>query len=188
MRKPSVLYAAIALLSLFIWSCGESTENVQKPEDSVIVMIENDTTEDRPKADSVAPNSKVVDSLLKKPVTTPSNNPFGLKAGDHLLKSGVFDKEPLNTRMQIVLGDKFEDYKKFLATAKVLKKDTDGFLYTMGAESKGSPNQAFFLYQHEKDVLFLGFQKGKERMMLNDVKSRLFAPEVVDQWAERPLE
>ena len=90
--------------------------------------------------------------------------------------------------MKTILGDKFEDYKKFLKTSKVLKKDTDGFLYTMGEESKGSKNKAFFLYQHEKDVLFLGFQKGDERMMLNDMKSRLFAPEQVDQWAESPLE
>lgn len=181
------LLISIISLTLLIWSCGKASDG-DKSSDSVTVVISNDTTEDIHSRDSVAPNSKVVDSLLKKPVTTPSNNPFGLKAGDNLLTSGALNKNPLNLRMMVILGDKFDDYKKFLSTAKVLKKDTDGFLYTMGAESKGSKNQAFFLYQHEKDVLFLGFQKGDERMMLNDVKSRLFAPEVVDQWAERPLE
>lgn len=136
----------------------------------------------------IPPNSKVVDSLLQKPVTTPANNPFGLKAGDDLLKTGALNKEPLKMRMQIILGDKYDAYKKFLATAKPLKKDSDGFLYTQGAASKGSKNQAFFLYQHEKDVLFIGFQKGEERLMLNDMKARMFAPESVDMWAERPIE
>ena len=136
----------------------------------------------------VPPNSKVVDSLLKKPVTTPANNPFGLKAGDNLLTAGALNKEPLKMRMQIILGDKFDEYKSFLKTAKPLKKDSDGFLYTQGAAAKGSKNQAFFLYQHEKDVLFIGFQKGPERLMLNDMKARMFAPESVDMWAERPIE
>jgi hypothetical protein len=181
------IYISFLSLSILVWSCNSASEN-NSGKDSVTVNISNDTTEASAKVDSAVENSKTVDSLLKKPVTTPANNPFGLKAGDNILKSGAFDKEPLKSRMQTILGDKFEDYKKFLKTSKVLKKDTDGFLYTMGEESKGSKNKAFFLYQHEKDVLFLGFQKGDERMMLNDMKSRLFAPEQVDQWAESPLE
>jgi hypothetical protein len=133
-------------------------------------------------------NSKTVDSLLKKPVTTPANNPFGLRAGDDLLTSSAIKKDPLNMRMKIILGDKFDDYKTFLSTAKVLKKDSDGFLYTQGAAAKGSKDQAFFLYHHENDVLFLGYQKDGERMMLNDMKSRMFAPQTVDTWVERPIE
>ncbi|MGN6646820.1 MAG: hypothetical protein ACTHJT_09865 [Cytophaga sp.] len=135
----------------------------------------------------IPPNSKEVEALLNKPVTTPANNPFNLRAGDNLLKSGAFTKEPLKSRMKTILGDKFDEYVTFLATAKPLKKDSDGFLYTDGAASKGSKNQAFFLYQHEADVLFIGYQKGEERMMLNDMKSRLFAPESVDMWAERAI-
>ncbi len=135
----------------------------------------------------IPPNSKEVEALLNKPVTTPANNPFNLRAGDNLLKSGALTKEPLKSRMKTILGDKFDEYVAFLATAKPLKKDSDGFLCTDGAASKGSKNQAFFLYQHEADVLFIGYQKGEERMMLNDMKSRLFAPESVDMWAERAI-
>jgi hypothetical protein len=184
MKKIVIPFISLAFLA---WSCNSSTEN-SSGKDSVTVNIANDTAESTVTVDSVPANSQTVDSLLQKPITTPANNPFGLKVGDNLLKSGALEKEPLMARMKTILGDKFDDYKKFLKTAKVLKKDTDGFLYTMGEESKGSKNKAFFLYQHEKDVLFLGFQKGDERMMMNDMKSRLFAPEEVDQWAERPLD
>lgn len=178
------LVAAVLLIS----ACDSKKTDQVTTDDSINVVIENDTVDEVKKIDSLPPNSKIVDSLLKRPVTTPANNPFGLKAGDNLVTSGALNKEPLKTRLQIILGDKFDAYKKFLATAKPLKKDSDGFLYTQGAASKGSKNQAFFLYQHEKDVLFIGFQKDAERMMLNDMKSRLFAPESVDQWAERPVE
>jgi hypothetical protein len=132
------------------------------------------------------PNTKTIDSLLKQPITTPANNPFGLRAGDKLVPA--LAKEPLKKRMQGILGDKYAEYVKFLATAKPLKKDSDGFLYTQGAASIGSKNEAFFLYHHENDVLFLGYQKGDERVMLNDMKSRMFAPQKVDDWVERPVE
>jgi hypothetical protein len=132
------------------------------------------------------PNTKTIDSLLKQPVTTPANNPFGLRAGDKLIP--VLAKEPLKKRMQTILGDKYAEYVAFLATAKPLKKDSDGFLYTIGAAKSGSKNEAFFLYHHENDVLFLGYQKGEERLMLNDMKSRMFAPQKVDDWVERPVE
>ncbi|WP_299253007.1 hypothetical protein [uncultured Cytophaga sp.] len=131
------------------------------------------------------PDTKTIDSLLKKPVTTPANNPFGLKSGDKLIPA--LAKDPLKERMKTILGDKYAEYVKFLATAKPLKKDSDGFLYTQGAASAGSKNEAFFLYHHENDVLFLGFQKGTERVMLNDMKSRMFAPQKVDDWVERPV-
>jgi len=182
------VFIPILAAMLLVCSCENKATEKTDGSDSVNVIIENDTVDEVKKIDSLPPNSKIVDSLLKKPVTTPANNPFGLKAGDNLLSLGALNKEPLKTRLMIILGDKFDDYKKYLTTAKPLKKDSDGFLYTQGAAAKGSKNQAFFLYQHEKDVLFVGFQKEEERIMLNDMKSRLFAPESVDMWAERPIE
>lgn len=181
-----ILYP-IALSALITVSCDKKTEVVTDMTDSVATAAEDTTIADKVKhIDSIPPNSKVVDSLLSKPVTTPANNPFGLKAGDKL--SAALSKDPLKKRLQGILGDKYAEYVKFLTTAKALKKDSDGFLYTQGAESKGSKNEAFFLYHHENDVLFLGFQKGAERMMFNDMKSRMFAPQSVDSWVERPIE
>ncbi len=190
------LFIFIAACFVF-WSCDQKpTEETltQTTADSIAernAMIGSADTALKPapmEKKVIPPNSKVVDSLLKKPVTTPANNPFGLKPGDNLLASGALNKEPLKMRMEIILGDKFDEYKKFLTTAKVLKKDSDGFLYAEGAAAKGSKNKAFFLYQHEQDVLFIGYQKGEERLMLNDMKSRMYAPESVDMWAERPIE
>lgn len=177
----------IALSALIFLACDKKTEVASEDIDSATVVVEDTSIHDKVKhIDSIPPNSQVVDSLLKKPVTTPANNPFGLKSGDKL--QGALSKEPLKKRLQTILGDKFEEYVKFLTTAKALKKDSDGFLYTQGASAKGSKNEAFFLYHHENDVLFVGFQKGAERMMLNDMKSRMFAPQSVDNWVERPIE
>lgn len=188
------LFISTLLLTAVLWSCkSKSTETTNSDTLQTTASIDTSTTVDTSKIAAPAekkvipPNSKEVDALLKKPVTTPANNPFNLKAGDNLLTSGALTKEPLKSRLKTILGDKFDEYVKFLTTAKALKKDTDGFLYTDGAASKGSKNQAFFLYQHEADVLFIGYQKGQERMMLNDMKSRLFAPETVDIWAERAI-
>jgi len=188
------LFISTLLLSLVFWSCGtKKSEATDSDTLQTTADLDTSTTVDTSKIAAPAekkvipPNSKEVDALLKKPVTTPANNPFNLKAGDNLITSGALLKEPLKSRLKTILGDKFEEYVKFLATSKGLKKDTDGFLYTEGAAAKGSKNQAFFMYQHEADVLFIGYQKGEERMMLNDMKSRLFAPETVDMWAERPI-
>ena len=177
----------IALSALIILACGKKIETTETIDSSTAVVIEDTTIADKVKhIDSIPANSETVDSLLKKPVTTPANNPFGLNTGDKL--SAALSKDPLKKRLQAILGDKFDDYVKFLTTAKALKKDSDGFLYTQGAAAKGSKNEAFFLYHHENDVLFLGYQKGEERMMLNDMKSRMFAPQTVDNWVERPIE
>ena len=178
----------IALSALIILACETKPEVTTNKIDSTVTAVVEDTTiaDKVVHIDSIPANSETVDSLLKKPVTTPANNPFGLKAGDKL--STALSKDPLKKRLQGILGDKFEEYVKFLTTAKALKKDSDGFLYTEGAAAKGSKNQAFFLYHHENDVLFLGYQKGEERMMLNDMKSRMFAPQSVDTWVERPIE
>ncbi|WP_018342697.1 hypothetical protein [Cytophaga aurantiaca] len=181
-----ILYP-IALSAFILVSCDKKPDVVTDGIDSSAVVVEDTAIPDKVKhIDSIPPNSEVVDSLLKKPVTTPANNPFGLKAGDKL--SSALSKDPLKKRLQTILGDKYEEYVKFLATAKPLKKDSDGFLYTQGASAKGSKNEAFFLYHHENDVLFLGYQKGEERIMLNDMKSRMFAPQSVDTWVERPIE
>ncbi|ABG57862.1 hypothetical protein [Cytophaga hutchinsonii] len=194
MKHLSILVAAACFA---LWSCDQKPPKetlTQAQTDSIAALTATQSSVDTASKPApmekkiIPPNSKVVDSLLKKPVTTPANNPFGLKPGDNLLTSGALNKEPLKMRMQIILGDKFDEYKKFLTTAKALKKDSDGFLYAEGAAAKGSKNKAFFLYQHEQDVLFVGYQKGEERLMLNDMKSRMFAPESVDMWAERPIE
>lgn len=188
------IFISTILLSLVLWSCDpKKTDGVTEEGDSLATIGSTETTVDTSKIPAPAEkkiipaNSKEVDALLKKPVTTPANNPFDLRAGDNLITSGALTKEPLKSRLKSILGDKFDEYVKFLATAKALKKDSDGFLYTEGAAAKGSKNQAFFLYQHEADVLFIGYQKGEERMMLNDMKSRLFAPESVDMWVERSI-
>jgi hypothetical protein len=178
----------IALSALIIVSCDKKPEVATDAIDTAAVVAAEDTTIiDKVKhIDSIPANTQTVDSLLKKPVTTPANNSFGLQAGDKL--QTALAKDPLKKRLQGILGDKFEEYVKFLATAKPLKKDSDGFLYTQGASAKGSKNESFFLYHHENDVLFVGFQKGAERVMLNDMKSRMFAPQSVDNWVERPIE
>jgi len=189
------IFISTLFASLLLWSCGnKKSEGVTEKTDSLDTPPTTETLVDTAKVAAptekkvIAPNSKEVEALLKKPVTTPANNPFDLRAGDNLLTSGALKKEPLKSRLKSILGDKFDEYIKFLATSKALKKDTDGFLYTDGASAKGSKDKAFFLYQHEADVLFIGYQKGPERMMLNDMKSRLFAPESVDMWAERAIE
>lgn len=179
----------ILLSALIILSCDNKPEIVSDTiiDSTAAVTVEDTTIADKVKhIDSIPANTQTVDSLLKKPVTTPANNPFGLKAGDKL-QAGLA-KDPLKKRLQGILGDKFTEYVTFLATAKPLKKDSDGFLYTQGAAAKGSKNEAFFLYHHENDVLFVGFQKGQERAMFNDMKSRMFAPQTVDSWVERPIE
>lgn len=188
------LFISTLLLSLVFWSCDhKNTEGVIDERDSLHTIDSAESHVDTSKIAAptekkiIPANSKEVEALLKKPVTTPANNPFNLKAGDNLIASGALMKEPLKSRLKTILGDKFEEYVTFLSTSKGLKKDTDGFLYTEGSAAKGSKNQAFFMYQHEADVLFIGYQKGPERMMLNDMKSRLFAPETVDMWAERPI-
>lgn len=180
----------IALITLVILSCDnkKSETNSEGGIDSTAAAATIDTgihVDIVKHIETLPPNTQTVDSLLKKPVTTPANNPFGLRAGDNIVTG--LSKEPLKKRLQGILGDKFDEYVKFLATAKPLKKDSDGFLYTKGASAKGSKNEAFFLYHHENDVLFLGYQKGAERMMLNDMKSRMFAPQSVDEWVERPV-
>ena len=182
------LLYSIALSAFILASCeNKKPEVVTDGIDSVAVEIEDTTIKDKVKhIDSIPPNTQTVDSLLKKPVTTPANNPFGLKAGDKVQSD--ITKEPLRKRLQGILGDKFDEYVKFLATAKPLKKDSDGFLYTQGASAKGSKDEAFFLYHHENDVLFVGFQKDEERAMFNDMKSRMFAPQTVDNWVERQIE
>ena len=178
----------IALSALILLSCDKKPDVVSDaPIDSAAVTFEDTTIADKVKhIDSIPANTQTVDSLLKKPVTTPANNPFGLKAGDKL-QNGL-TKDPLKKRLQGILGDKFNEYVNFLVTAKPLKKDSDGFLCTQGASAKGSKNEAFFLYHHENDVLFVGFQKGEERAMFNDMKSRMFSPQTVDNWVERPIE
>lgn len=177
----------IALSVLIFLACDKKTEVTETIDSTPVAVSEDTTIADKVvHIDSIPANSQTVDSLLKKPVTTPANNPFGLKAGDKL--AAALSKDPLKKRLQGILGDKFDEYVKFLTTAKALKKDSDGFLYTQGAAAKGSKNEAFFLYHHENDVLFLGYQKGEERMMLNDMKSRMFAPQSVDTWIERPIE
>jgi hypothetical protein len=178
----------IALSALIIFACDNKPEVAADAIDTAsVVAVEDTTIADKVKhIDSIPANTQTVDSLLKKPVTTPANNPFGLKAGDKL--SGALSKDPLKKRLQGILGDKYDEYVKFLTTAKPLKKDSDGFLYTQGASAKGSKNEAFFLYHHENDVLFIGFQKGSDRAMFNDMKSRMFAPQTADTWVERPIE
>ncbi len=193
-----VLFSIILSVIVFCACQDKKTDAVLYSDSTSRAVSDSNTTaavlDTTPVADPfekkvvIPANTKTVDSLLKKPVTTPANNPFGLRAGDNLLTSGALNKDPLNIRMKIILGDKFDDYKKFLATAKALKKDSDGFLYTQGAAAKGSKDQAFFLYHHENNVLFIGYQKDGERMMLNDMKSRMFAPQTVDTWIERPIE
>lgn len=183
-----ILYASLFSIGVF-FSCenkkSELTSDITR--DTLGTIDHKDTTaaDEVTHVEVLKPDTKTIDSLLKKPVTTPANNPFGLKAGDKL--TPAFAKEPLKKRMQGILGDKYEAYIKFLTTAKTLKKDSDGFLYTQGASAIGSKNEAFFLYQHENDVLFVGYQKGAERLMLNDMKSRMFAPQKVDDWVERPI-
>lgn len=176
----------LTLLSSAILSCASSHDS-ELTTDTLSVKL------DTAAPVSVVPdsaikveNSKAVDSLLKKPVTTPSNNPFGLKAGDNLYKSGALDNEPLKSRMAAKLGDDFELYKKLLANAKPLKKDSDGFLFTSAKDSKSS-DEVFFLYQHEKDVLYIGIQKNDERTMYNDMKSRMLSPVSVETWMDRTL-
>lgn len=182
------LFTLSVLTSLFyLTSCSSTPEQETVTTDTTTTVMEEPVVINA--ADTIkVEHTKSVDSLLSKPVTTPANNPFDLRAGDNLTTLKAFDKEPLKSRAKAILGDKFEDYKKFLATAKGLKKDSDGFLYTFGKASKTSGNEAFFLYQHEKDVLFLGFKKDSERLMLNDMKSRMFFPTSVEEWADRPVE
>jgi hypothetical protein len=176
----------IALLYSALYSCTSSHDS-ELTTDTLSVKV------DTAAPVSVVPdsaikveNSKAVDSLLKKPVTTPSNNPFGLKAGDQLIKVGALDKDPLKSRLAAKLGADFDLYKKLLANSKSLKKDSDGFLYTSAKDPKSS-NEAFFLYQHEKDVLFIGIQKDDERTMYNDMKSRMLSPVSVETWMDRTL-
>lgn len=186
------LFTLGVFASLFyLTSCSSTPQEDTNTtsEDSTVTVTPLDEPTVVNAADTIkVVNTKSVDSLLKKPVTTPANNPFDLRAGDNLATVKAFDKEPLKSRVKTILGDKFDDYVKFLTTAKGLKKDSDGFLYTFGKESKTSGNEAFFLYQHEKDVLFLGFKKDSERLMLNDMKSRMFFPTTVEEWADRPVE
>lgn len=176
----------LASITACTLSCGTGQDS-ELTTDSLSVGIDTTApTSVVPDSAIKVENSKAVDSLLKKPVTTPSNNPFGLKAGDNLYKSGALDKEPLKSRLAAKLGDDFNLYKKLLASAKPLKKDSDGFLFTSAKDSKSS-DEVFFLYQHEKDVLFIGIQKNDERTMYNDMKSRMLSPVSVETWMDRTL-
>jgi hypothetical protein len=182
----SIFTLGVVTTLFYLTSCSSTPEQQEiTTKDSVTTTVEEPPVVVNAADTIKVVNTKLVDSLLKKPVTTPANNPFNLREKDNLILVKAFDKEPLKSRAKGILGDKFDDYVKFLAKAKGLKKDSDGFLYT---SAKVGSSEAFFLYQHEKDVLFLGFKKDSERLMFNDMKSRMFFPTTVEEWADRPLE
>lgn len=184
MKHLNVIIGVALMIGLH--ACSGTSQNEGLIEDTLSTSADVPTV--NPSDTITVANTKAVDSLLNKPVTTPANNPFDLREKDQLLTVKAFEKEPLKSRAKAILGDKFDAYVKYLTTSKGLKKDSDGFLYTSGKEAKGSTNEAFFLYQHEKDVLFLGFRQGSERLMLQDMKSRMFFPTSVEEWSAQPVE